>query len=1669
MRYRKEKNLFSAKVYIDSRVKKPGKLVSGVITVSSIFVGLIMVFYYFYPAFASPPTTPYAPGETTDPSCSPGDTNCTVYPPLTTTLTGNTAITMGTSSLRFAYDSTNYTALNVGTDGALTVSSTSGATTTFANKIYFLSNAYFNTIASGTWNGSVVGVAYGGTNSSTIAANGSIIYSDGTRYNATEVGTLGYFLMSAGAGRPVWINSTTFGSGTVNSGTAGQFPYYASNGTALTGTSTLFITPTSLVGIGTTTPTQKLSVVGNVSNILDRSNTSSISQISTVTVGSVPRGLFVSGKYLYVANYDSNTISIVDVSNPSVPVQIATTSVDTNPISTFVSGRYLYVANYTSNTVSVVDISNPSSPRKLSSVAVEAQPTTIYVSGHYAYVVNHTSNTISVVDVSNPYTPVQIATTSVGNSPRSVYVSGRYAYVANYLGNTMSVVDVSNPATPVEIATVSVGSNPRGVYVSGRYAYVANFSGATVSVVDVSNPAVPVQIATVPVGTSPTAIYVSGRYAYVSNWGSANISIVDVSSSSAPSHIATVPVGTNPYSIFVSGRYIYVANYGSNTISILDISGTEVSSLIAHSAEVGNLQSRNDILAQGNIMAGTSLMAGAGGIMSQGALSIFASSTGSTSSIFSIDSAASSSILKVMANGRVGIGTSSPGALLNLASDSNTQLHLNRYGASGQTGTLRIGNQAGLIANSRGGINNGVLRNDGVLHLTRNLVYNSGDWELEAADTGGLLEVGNEGISLWTSASAAAGTKNLGIILMARDDGDLVIPAKVGIGVPYNDSTVTTPLYVQGNTSEIIRSVRTSTFTNVAPTGLRLAQNSSNSSLADGFGMVMQFAIDSPSISETAIAEIGGIRSGGNTSGALVFNTYDAGVNTEKLRITPSGQIGINSSSPVASLSLQGTSTVNIVEIASSTGASLFRINKDGNIGIGSSTPTTALTIGGTGALSFGNIPATTGAIRLENNTGIYGRRADNAADIGLLSLNTSNQVIIGAFASTVLLSTDLGFSSDNTYDIGGGTRSPRHIFARSNMAAGTSTAIARLTVQGDGTANPFSVVTNTAAASSMFTILTNGRVGINTSSPIAMLSVQGTDGINPFSINSSTGESLLNILTNGNVGISSSSPQYTLGVQGYISGTRVYTGNPSVYFASDSGGITVNGGYLYANGSGNSFYVQNKANFRGTIANDSAGYLTIVGGTSSSTYFNSTIGINTTSPLAKLDIWGAGNTSSTVSVNVHSASGTSTFKIDDAGNAFFANDGVYYEASSSVTYVNSLETGPLNFDDNAGMVTWVDMTVSSTVVGTPNSYTAAINDNPMLMIYAESNGSGGIANQTISINTSTTSTYKLYIDAGASTTAGLGVNGFIKASGYIAGTTTLDIAETYPLDPECEANGNCPTYGEVVCSGEDASSTPFIKKCSVAYADNILGVISENPGFILGGYDVSNVRIKGLYPTSFRPVALGGRVPVKVSNANGIVKEGDYLTSSAEPGLAVKATEPGRVIGIALQSMEENAAIGTVTMFVNPHWSAGSLTEEQIGVDLPNFAQVVLDKFTLAVKNSLRKLGLAIKNGIATVKELFADKVTTQQLCVGNTCVNEQQLQDILNRTNVQAAQPNPTPSASDNNSNIEVVSTNTTTVSAAEPAPSSTPGTVENLTATPSSTSVVSSSVSEVVTTTP
>ena len=154
--------------------------------------------------------------------------------------------------------------------------------------------------------------------------------------------------------------------------------------------------------------------------------------------------------------------------------------------------------------------------------------------------------------------------------------------------------------------------------------------------------------------------------------------------------------------------------------------------------------------------------------------------------------------------------------------------------------------------------------------------------------------------------------------------------------------------------------------------------------------------------------------------------------------------------------------------------------------------------------------------------------------------------------------------------------------------------------------------------------------------------------------------------------------------------------------------------------------------------------------------------------------------------------------------------------------------------------------------------------------------------------------------------------------------TTGADLAEYYyAADPSIKP-------GDVVSL--DPTHEAGIKKSTGRGDETVLGVISTEPGMVLGDIDINtNVRVlneeetKNLGERRALPLALAGRIPVNVSTENGAIVAGDYLTASSIPGVAMKATKSGRVLGQALFGHDKNE-IGAVMMFVNNTYTKGSL-----------------------------------------------------------------------------------------------------------------------------------------------
>jgi hypothetical protein len=137
-----------------------------------------------------------------------------------------------------------------------------------------------------------------------------------------------------------------------------------------------------------------------------------------------------------------------------------------------------------------------------------------------------------------------------------------------------------------------------------------------------------------------------------------------------------------------------------------------------------------------------------------------------------------------------------------------------------------------------------------------------------------------------------------------------------------------------------------------------------------------------------------------------------------------------------------------------------------------------------------------------------------------------------------------------------------------------------------------------------------------------------------------------------------------------------------------------------------------------------------------------------------------------------------------------------------------------------------------------------------------------------------------------------------IHFSGDVDGTTIhatyQDLAEWVPVAEAMAA-------GTVVVVGEDANDT--VTTSTHAYDTSVAGVVSANPGLLLGVASASKAKI-----------ATTGRVRVRVDATKSPIRKGDLLVTSDRPGMAMKSEpldiagvklhRPGTLIGKALEPL---------------------------------------------------------------------------------------------------------------------------------------------------------------------
>ncbi len=503
------------------------------------------------------------------------------------------------------------------------------------------------------------------------------------------------------------------------------------------------------------------------------------------------------------------------------------------------------------------------------------------------------------------------------------------------------------------------------------------------------------------------------------------------------------------------------------------------------------------------------------------------------------------------------------------------------------------------------------------------------------------------------------------------------------------------------------------------------------------------------------------------------------------------------------------------------------------------------------------------------------------------------------------------------------------------NVGIGTATPTEKLTISGDGA----SLAIRTTSDPTNYYAKLQANYDSNNS-----VNLFGTAGIELLRQNFNTGLALMPTSgIGGNVGIGTTSPWAALSVSGKTTTTNEVvqswaygggSGNNQNYHLDLVQNIPPGGGVVNwsFNNTNNGTKYSNVLNLNqgkvGIGSTTPLASLSVSGATSNTSAYNTVFADSTglsrftllDSGLLGLGGGNYGNTAPLTSLHINAfnspgfgQSGRSDYKgtilLDETGNGPQVASGIEFQNSGTgAGYGYKIYTN--NGNDTFGIATrfgsatWTPETfvikqqTGNTGIGTTTplsklTISGGVSIGANYNIAAPTNGM--IVEGNVGIGTSTPiSTLSIQGSLCVRNTGSCGTT-----AGTIYATTNtvqaIDLAENYPT------NDDTLVAGEIV-SLEGMLST-YIHRASIGEIP--LGIVSTAPGILLGS-DVLNSK----------PVALSGRVPVKVNNEGGAIAVGDRITLSSVAGVGKKQTTSSETIGIALEEM--TGVTGTINVFVN-------------------------------------------------------------------------------------------------------------------------------------------------------
>ena len=811
-------------------------------------------------------------------------------------------------------------------------------------------------------------------------------------------------------------------------------------------------------------------------------------------------------------------------------------------------------------------------------------------------------------------------------------------------------------------------------------------------------------------------------------------------------------------------------------------------------------------------------------------------------------------------NNRVGVGTASPTRSLDVYNNSSAML-ANFRSASGDNSFISFSNNSSTADQVRLGSTAG------------NLVLSTNYTERFRIDSSGNVGIGTSSPAAKLAIQTTGTTDILNLFETGGEEVFTVLESgNVGIGTtnPQNK------LHIQGavQSSDVVLLNLQNKYSNaVTSASLRFSGGTNDTGwpLANIAGYVMN--------------------STGGGNGALLLSTTLNGVLTEKMRIDNNGNVGIGTTTPAAKLQVNtGTSTTigqiikgaasqsaNLTEWQNSAGMVVAAVNAAGNISINpGSTNVSNITLfnstygigmDGGSLVIFSPVsqsikfkdasPTGTQYGQIDYKGSIFNPVLSSATgDQNALAVNyTVNKVTSGNDRGLLINKTDTASPGSSwLIDAQTGGVSKFVVEDTGNVGIGTTTPASKLSVSGGA-----SIGANYATAAPTNGLIVEGNVGIGTAGPGAKLEIStgatdvkglkitGIAGgtVNLLEITDAQGSTSFRVDQNNTLFTESiqAYSQIVSGVGNHILGGWTGTGDSNASLtilptATNKKGLVIRG---LSSQTGNLVEWQDSgANVLGVINN------------------TGNVGIGTTSPASKLDVWGdlRVGTSSTPTLFANTATGnvgvgtavpTEKFQVvggsmsvnggNTTGQVLILNDSVgpYININRSGSSVATLghaggliSGGGGNFGIAAASGKGVVFGVGSTEVARIDS-TGNVGIGDTSPLYALTVGNGDLfgVNSSGAIAAATGIT-----SSGTITLSDLGT-GFLRADAGVLSTTTINVAS--------DITGTLPVAnGGTGATSFGANRIPFMNAGNTA--------LTSNTNFV---FDGTNVGIGTASPVS--------------------------------------------------------------------------------------------------------------------------------------------------------------------------------------------------------------------------